>query len=69
MQSLVQQAERELLYSCLRYDREGHHAHGGSTYQQIIQFRKDAEGLSEEEKARLEKRIAAYSNALAKDTK
>jgi hypothetical protein len=38
-------------------------------YQRIIQFRKDAKGMSEEEKARLEKRIAAYSNALAKDTK
>ncbi len=36
-------------------------------YQRIIQFRKSSKTLPEEERARLEKRIAAYSNALAKN--
>ena len=35
-------------------------------YQRIIQFRKSAKNLPEEERVRLEKRIAAYSNGLAK---
>jgi hypothetical protein len=37
-------------------------------YQRIIQFRKSAKTSPEEERSRLEKRIADYSNALTKHT-
>jgi hypothetical protein len=37
------------------------------TYQRIIEFRKNAKTVPEDERAGLEKRIADYSNALAKN--
>jgi len=48
---------------------DGSSAAQNDIYQRIIQFRKDAKGMPEDERTRLEKRIAAYSNALAKNTK
>jgi hypothetical protein len=48
---------------------DGYKSAQNDIYQRIIQFRKSAKTLPEEERSRLEKRIADYSNALTKHTK
>src|SRR5882762_3125054 len=49
-------------------DCDGSKSAQDDIYQRIIQFRKSAKNMSEDERTRLEKRIADYSNASATRT-